>query len=118
MVEQEKNTQKKQKRMMTGQTDFPNTPDKDPLVLVLKKAAASYSGTIAVGAAKPQALENFQIEDEDTFSFEFSISTGDDTTKVKAKLDVIDDKIDGNKLMGAWNMESGDYGSIELIRQK
>ena len=101
-----------------GTTDFPNTPDEDPVTLVLKKAGTSYTGTITVATAKEVPLENFKIEDEDSFTFEFLMPVGNDKVKVKARLDVITDKVDGNKLMGAWTMESGDYGSLDLTRKK
>jgi hypothetical protein len=101
-----------------GTTDFPTTPDIDPVTLILKKAATSYTGTITVATAKEAALENFKIEDEDTISFTFVLLMGNDKVKVKARLDIINDKVDGNKLMGAWTMETGDYGSLDLTRKK
>ena len=101
-----------------GETDFPNTPDVDPVTLVLKKAGDSYSGTITVATAKEVALENFKIEDEDTCSFGFTMIIGGTKVQVKAKLDIINDKVDGNKLMGAWSLESGEYGSLDLTRKK
>ncbi len=101
-----------------GTTDFPNTPNEDPVVLVLKKAGTSYTGTITVATAKEVPLTNIKIEDEDSFTFEFMMPMGNDRVKVKARLDIISDKVDGNKLMGAWTMESGDYGSLDLTRKK
>ena len=101
-----------------GDTDFPNTPDVDHVTLALKKAGDSYTGTITVATAKEVALENFKIEDEDTFSFDFVMPIGNDKAKVNAKLDIINDKVDGNKLMGAWTLDSGEYGSLELMRKK
>ncbi len=101
-----------------GTTDFPNTPDEDPVTLVLKKAGDSYTGTITVATAKEVPVTNLKIEDEDSFTFEFLMPMGNDKVKVKARLDIISDKVDGNKLMGAWTMESGDYGSLDLTRKK
>jgi hypothetical protein len=101
-----------------GETDFPNTPGVDPVTLVLKKAGNSYSGTIAISKAAEVPMENFKIEDEDTISFYFPIKTQGGTVKVKARLDFINDKVDGEKMMGAWTMESGDYGSFDLKRKK
>lgn len=101
-----------------GTTDFPNTPDEDPVTLVLKKAGTSYTGTITVATTKEIPLENFKIGDEDSFTFEFMMPVGDNKVKVKARLDVVSDSVDGNKLMGAWTMDSGDYGSLDLTRKK
>jgi hypothetical protein len=101
-----------------GTTDFPNTPDEDPVTLVLKKAGDSYTGTITVAAAKETPLENFKLDDEDTFTFEFIMPVGDQKIRVKARLNVIEDRVLGNKLMGAWTAESGEYGSLDLARKK
>jgi hypothetical protein len=101
-----------------GTTDFPNTPDIDPVTLILKKAGTSYTGSITVANAKEVALENFKVEDEDTISFTFLLPIGNDKAKVKARLDIINDKVEGNKLMGAWTLETGEYGSLDLARKK
>jgi hypothetical protein len=101
-----------------GETDLPSTPDKDPVTLVLKKAGGSFAGTIAVGKAKEVVLENVKIDDEDTFSFEFSLALGEETNRVKAKLDVINDRLVGNKLLGSWTMDDGSYGALDLQRKK
>jgi hypothetical protein len=101
-----------------GTTDFPNTPDIDPVTLILKKAGNSYAGTITVATAKEVALENLKIEDEDTVTFAFVLPIGNDKVKVKARVDILSDKVDGSKLMGAWTMETGEYGSLDLTRKK
>ena len=101
-----------------GTTDFPTTPEEDPVTLVLKKAGDSYTGMITVATAKAVPLDNFKIEDEDSFTFEFVMPVGNDKVKVKARLDVVSDKVDGNKLVGAWTTENGDYGSLDLTRKK
>jgi hypothetical protein len=101
-----------------GDTDFPNTPEVDHVTLVLNKAGDSYTGNITVATAKAAPLENLKIEDEDTFSFSFSMLVGKDTVKVTAKLDILDDKELGHKLVGAWTMESGEYGSFDLSPKK
>jgi hypothetical protein len=101
-----------------GDTDFPNTQEIDHVTLVLKKAGDSYSGTITVATAKEVALENVKIEDEDTFSFAFRMLVGKETVKVTAKLDVLNDKVMGHKLLGAWTMETGEYGSFDLEPKK
>ncbi len=100
-----------------GTTDFPTTPDIDPVTLILKKAGTSYTGTITVANAKEVALENFKVEDEDTISFTFLLPIGNDKAKVKARLDIINDKVEGNKLMGAWTLETGEYGSLDLAQR-
>lgn len=101
-----------------GDTDFPSTPDQDPVTLILKKAGSAYSGTIAIGTAKEVALENFAFDDEDTIGFDFVITVDKNRVKVHAKLDIINDKLEGNKLMGSWVMEDGRYGALELVRKK
>jgi hypothetical protein len=101
-----------------GTTDFPGTPNEDPVTLVLKKAGNSYTGTITVATAKETPLENFKLDDEDTFTFEFVMPVGDQKMRVKARLDVIEDRVLGNKLMGAWTADSGEYGSLDLSRKK
>ncbi len=45
-------------------------------------------------------------------------TSGGSKNVVKVKLDVINDKLLGNSLMGAWTMDSGDYGRLELNSQK
>jgi hypothetical protein len=101
-----------------GETDFPNTPGIDRVTMVLKKAGNSYSGTIVIAKAAEVPLDNFKVEDEDTITFYFPIKTESGTVKVKARLDFLNDKVDGESLMGAWTMESGDYGSLDLKRKK
>ncbi len=101
-----------------GTTDFPNTPDEDPVTLVLKKSGNTYTGTITVATAKETPLENLKFEDEDSFTFEFVMPVGTQKVRVKARLDIVSDSVDGNKLMGAWTMESGEYGSLDLTRKK
>ncbi len=101
-----------------GTTDFPNTPDEDPVTLVLKKTGNTYTGIITVATAKETPVENFKIDDEDSLTFEFVMPVGNQKVRVKARLDIVSDSVDGNKLMGAWTMESGEYGSLDLTRKK
>jgi len=101
-----------------GETDFPATDEKDPVTLVLKKAGDTFTGTIAVGNGKETKLEDVKIEDEDTFSFVFSLSLGGETNLVKAKLDVISDRVIGNKLLGSWTTDDGSYGALDLQPKK
>jgi hypothetical protein len=101
-----------------GDTEIPNSTDTSHVTLVLKKADASYSGTITLWNAKNAAIENFAFEDEDTFGFEFVMPSGTDKIRVKVRLDIIDDRLLGNKLMGSWVMEDGTYGSLDLARSK
>jgi hypothetical protein len=101
-----------------GETDFPTTPSVDAVTLVLKRAGDSYSGTIAIANAAEVPLDNFKVEDEDTITFYFPIKAEGGTVKVKARLEIINDKVTGEKLLGAWTMESGDYGSLDLKRKK
>jgi hypothetical protein len=101
-----------------GETNFPDSPDKDLVTLVLKKAGDSFTGTIAVGKTKEVALANVTIEDEDTFSFEFSMTYGGNTNMVKVKLDFLNDKLMGRRLMGSWMRDDGSYGSLDLQPKK
>ncbi len=101
-----------------GETDFPTTPDTDPVTLVLKKTDTTYSGTIVIGTGKEVALANVVFEDEDTIGFDFYMTADKERVRVHAKLDVINDKLEGNKLMGSWVIEDGSYGSLELVRKK
>jgi hypothetical protein len=101
-----------------GDTELPNSTGTSHVTLILKKADASYSGTITLGSAKDAAIEKFAFEDEDTFNFEFVMPGGDDKIRVKVKLDIIDDRLSGKKLMGGWAMEDGSYGSLDLQRSK
>jgi hypothetical protein len=101
-----------------GTTDFPNTPGKDSIVLTLKKQGDSFSGTIKVGQAKDVPCEKLAFSDEDSFSFEFVLDNGDSKVRIVAKLDYASDKLLGNKLMGAWTIESGEYGILELELKK
>jgi hypothetical protein len=102
----------------TGDTELPNSDAKDHVTLILKKAGDSFSGTITMLGAKDAAVENLSFEDEDTFSFQFTATSGGNKNVVKVKLDVINDKLLGNSLMGAWTMDSGDYGRMELNPKK
>ena len=101
-----------------GDTELPNSTASSHVTLILKKADASYSGTITLGNAKDAVIENYAFEDEDTFNFEFVMPSGTAKIRVKVKLDIIDDKLSGRKLMGSWGMEDGSYGSLELDRSK
>jgi hypothetical protein len=101
-----------------GDTELPNSTGTSHVTLILKKADASYSGTITLGNAKDAAIENFAFEDEDTFNFEFVMPSGANKIRVKVKLDIIDDVLLGKKLMGGWVVEDGSYGSLDLQRSK
>jgi hypothetical protein len=102
----------------TGDTELPNSDTKDHVTLILKKAGDSFSGTITMMGVKDAAVENLSFEDEDTFSFQFTVTSGGNKNVVKVKLDVINDKLLGNSMMGAWTMDSGDYGRLELNTKK
>jgi hypothetical protein len=101
-----------------GDTEIPNSTGTDHVTLTLKKADALYSGTITMARAKDAAIENFAFEDEDTFNFEFVMPSGTDKIRVKVKLDILNDKVLGSKLMGSWAIEDGTYGSLDLQRSK
>jgi hypothetical protein len=102
----------------TGDTELPNSDTKDHVTLILKKAGDSFSGTITMLGAKDVAIENFSFEDEDTFNFQFTVTISGNKNLVKVKLDVVNDKLLGDSLMGAWTMDSGDYGRMELNPKK
>jgi hypothetical protein len=101
-----------------GDTDFPGTPGKDHVILVLKRDGTKYTGTITVGETKDAVLEKLEFKDEDSFNFEFNMVQGGDKLRISVKLDYVSDRILGNKLMGAWGMESGEYGILELELKK
>jgi len=101
-----------------GETDFPGTPGKDPVTLVLKREGTAYSGTISVGETRNAAIENITFKDDDSFSFEFTMTQGENKIRISVKLDYISDRILGNQLMGAWSMETGVYGLLELELKK
>ncbi len=101
-----------------GQTEMPNTSDKVDVTLALKKGAKDYSGTISLAAAKNAPLVDFSWQDEDTLQFSFDMPGEGDPVRVKVKLDVISDVLQGNKRMGTWVMDDGSYGTLDLLRKK
>lgn len=101
-----------------GDTDFPGTPQKDHVVLVLKKEGKTFTGTISAGDVKDIPLEKFSFEDQDSFRFEFVLPQGSKKVRVSVNLDYINDRVIGNKLMGAWSVESGEYDLLELQLKK
>ncbi len=102
----------------TGETYLPGSDTKDKVILVLKKAGDKYSGTVTMLGAKEVPVEGFNFEDEDTFNFKFTLTNGDNKNVVSVKLDVINDKLLGDSLMGAWTIDTGDYGRLELAPAK
>jgi hypothetical protein len=51
-------------------------------------------------------------------SVEFTMTQGENKIRISVKLDYISDRILGNQLMGAWSMETGVYGLLELELKK
>ena len=98
----------------SGDTVVPNSPDKDVITLVLKKAGESFTGTISdsLGMLNGTPLEKVTFE-KDTLSFEFMVATGSEYIRARMTL-----KISGEKLGGSWETEDGTNGQLELARMK
>ncbi len=94
-----------------GETQVPDAGT-DQVTMTITKTDAGYAGTIAdsLGVVAGTAeMKNVQFaNDELTASFPL----GDGAT-VSFKL-----KLDGDRLKGVWQHESGDTGEIVLARQK
>jgi hypothetical protein len=80
------------------------------LTLVLKKAGASYSGTItdSAGYSDNSEIENVKLE-ASQLSFSFMINNGVENLSVQVALEV-----DGITMKGNWESEDGNSGSIKM----
>jgi len=97
-----------------GETTVPNSQEKDFVTLILKKEASSYSGTVSdsLGMAIQSMLQRVKFENN-TLTFEFTIYTGAQETRIYSTL-----KVNGEKMTGSWTSEAGDTGPLELQRKK
>jgi len=95
-----------------GSTYVPDSGD-DHITLVLKKEGETYSGTVtdSMGLANESALENAQYV-EGTLTADFMIFNGSEYMKIKMNL-----KLSGELLVGNWESEDGNTGSLELKRK-
>ncbi len=97
-----------------GETIVPNSPDKDVVTMVLKKAGDSYTGTISdsLGMLKSAPLEKAKFEN-DTITFEFVVTVDSDQIRVSVTL-----KMSGQTLSGTWESDDGSKGTLEMSRTK
>jgi len=95
-----------------GSTYVPDSGD-DQVTLVLQKEGEAYSGTItdSMGLANESALENAQYVDG-TLTADFMIFNGSEYLKIKLTLN-----LSGELLVGNWESEDGNTGSLELKRK-
>jgi len=95
-----------------GSTYVPDSGD-DQVTLVLQKEGETYSGTItdSIGLANEAVLENSAYLDG-TLTADFMIFNGSEYMKIKLTL-----RLSGDLLVGSWESEDGNTGSIELRRK-
>ncbi len=98
----------------SGETVVPNSPDKDSVTLILKKAGDSYTGTISdsLGMLNETPLEKVKFEN-DTLSFAFVVLANGQEIRVHSAL-----KPSADKLVGSWESEDGANGRLEMVRMK
>jgi hypothetical protein len=96
-----------------GETVVPNVVDKDQVILVLKKDAGSYSGTVtdSMEMAKNSPLEDVKFEN-DTLTAQFVIFNGSDYVRIWMTL-----KVSGEKLIGSWEDGGDEAGPLEMVRK-
>jgi hypothetical protein len=95
-----------------GKTEVPDTPEPDQLTLVLEKMDGEYSGTIndSLGFAEDAELKDIKFEDN-TLTFSFTIFDGFNYSTIYTTLTV-----EGNKMSGNWELESGGSSAVELVK--
>ena len=95
-----------------GSTYVPDSGD-DKVTLVLQKEGEAYSGTItdSMGLANESVLENAKYVDG-TLTADFMIFNGSEYLKIKLTLN-----LSGELLVGNWESEDGNTGSLELKRK-
>ena len=97
-----------------GETIVPNSPDKDVITMVLKKAGDSYTGTMSdsLGMLNGTPLTKVKFENG-TLSFELVALADGQEIRVITTL-----KVSGEKLAGSWETEDGANGLLEMSRVK
>lgn len=97
-----------------GATIVPNSPDKDIITMVIKKAGESYAGTISdsLGMVNNASLADVKFE-SGALNFGFVAVVDSQEIKVSVTL-----KISGEKLVGSWESEDGATGELEMARVK
>jgi hypothetical protein len=95
-----------------GSTYVPDSGD-DQVTLVLQKEGEVYSGTLtdSMGLANESVLENANYVDG-TLTADFTIFNGSEYMKIKLTL-----RLSGDLLVGSWESEDGNTGSLELRRK-
>ena len=95
-----------------GSTYVPDSGD-DQVTLVLQKEGEVYSGTLtdSMGLANESVLENANYVDG-TLTADFTIFNGSEYMKIKLTL-----RLSGELLVGSWESEDGNTGSLELKRK-
>ena len=95
-----------------GSTYVPDSGD-DQVTLVLQKEGEVYSGTLtdSMGLANESVLENANYVDG-TLTADFTIFNGSEYMKIKLTL-----RLSGDLLVGSWESEDGNTGSLELKRK-
>jgi hypothetical protein len=80
------------------------------LILVLKKAGPSYSGTItdSAGYSDNSEIGNVKLEGNQ-LSFTFMIFNGSENMAVYVEVEVV-----GSAMKGNWESEDGNSGSVKL----
>ncbi|MDH4257936.1 MAG: hypothetical protein OEY25_02680 [Candidatus Aminicenantes bacterium] len=97
-----------------GETEVPDAFEPDKVTLVLEKINGEYKGTVtdSMGMAQEAELENLEIKGNE-LKANFIIFDGYEYTRIYFVLTV-----EGDKMKGSWESESGDSAPIELQRQK
>lgn len=97
-----------------GSTEVPDAIEPDKLTMVLKKEEGKYSGTItdSMGMLNNTELEDVEFEDN-TFSCNFQVYTGEEYLTVYVTLTVT-----GDKMSGHWETDDGSSAPIEMERKK
>lgn len=95
-----------------GSTYVPDSGD-DQVTLVLQKEGEVYSGTLtdSMGLANESLLENANYVDG-TLTADFTIFNGSEYMKIKLTL-----RLSGDLLVGSWESEDGNTGTLELKRK-
>jgi len=96
-----------------GTTEVPDAPEPDKLTVVLEKIDGEYSGTIndSLGFAEDAEMEDIKFEDN-TLTFSFTVYDGFEYDTIYATLTV-----EGNRMSGNWESESGNSGPVELVKK-
>jgi hypothetical protein len=97
-----------------GKTEVPDLPGPDEFTVVFEKEEGKYIGTAndAMGLAVDSELENIELKDNE-LTFNLTIFNGTEYVEVFVTITV-----EGAKMAGSWETDSGDTATIELTREK